>query len=192
MPSLLKASFCNGFFATIVFVLISGALFIPNLPSFGHLYGYNIQEWKNPKDDILIQFDAEPETPSMGKNTTLNFSVQDLQTRKHLTNLTETTKIIYLNEQNPSANDITYKFNTNKVQDGDFSHSYVFEKGGTYEIFLRIDTTNFIGVSKFVIFVSSPQFQIMNLVYLLLPFIIFSGILIVIGIVIWRYIYRKR
>ncbi len=173
-------------------LLISAAFFIPNLPSYGHLYGYNIQEWKNPKDNILVQFDAEPETPTMGKNTTLNFSVQDLQTRKHLTNFTETITIIYFNKQNSSADDITYKSNNNKVQNGDFSHSYVFENGGTYEIFLRIDTTNFITVSKFVIFVSSPQFQIMNLVYLLLPFIIFSGMIIGIGIVLWRYIYRKR
>ena len=45
----------------------------------------------------------------------------------------------YLNEQNSSANGITYKSNINQVQNGDFSHNYVFENGCTCEIFLRID-----------------------------------------------------
>ncbi|MDE1830482.1 MAG: hypothetical protein KGI25_09185 [Thaumarchaeota archaeon] len=166
-------------------------IFIPNLSAYGHLYGFNVQEWKNPKYNILIQFDIEPQTPSVGKNATLNFSVQNLQTGEHLKNFTETVTIISYNG-NLSANNIAYKFASTQEKTGDFSHSYVFTNGGTYEIFLRIDTTTFINVSKFVVFVSSPQFQIMNLVYLLLPFVIVAGAFVGIGIVIWRYIYKKR
>ena len=180
------------FFAVIAIAFISSSIFIPILPSYGHLYGYNTQEWKNPKDNILIQFEVQPQIPSAGKNSVLNFSVQNLQTNEHLKNFTETVTIIYYQGENSSANDIVYKFNSTKVQNGDFSHNYVFENGGTYEIFLRIDTTTFINVSKFVVFVSSPQFQIMNLFYLLLPFLIIIGVFIGIGIVIWRRIYEKR
>ncbi len=189
---LLRETPSHYFFVVVAIAFISGSIFIPILPSYGHLYGYNTQEWKNPKDNILIQFEVQPQIPSTGKNSVLNFSVQNLQTNGHLENFTETVTIIYYRGANSSANDIVYKFNSTKVQNGDFSHNYVFENGGTYEIFLRIDTTTFINVSKFVVFVSSPQFQIMNLFYLLLPFLIIIGVFIGIGIVIWRRIYEKR
>ena len=192
MIILLREDLRRYFFAVIAIAFISNLIFIPILPSYGHLYGYNTQEWKNPKDNILIQFEVQPQTPSVGKNSVLNFSVQNLQTNRHLENFTETVTIVYYQGENSSANDIVYKSNSTKVQNGDFSHNYVFENGGTYEIFLRVDTTTFINVSKFVVFVSSPQFQIMNFFYLLLPFLIIIGVFIGVGIVIWRRIYAKR
>lgn len=188
----MKTNTRTHFLTMMAIIFITSLLFIPNSPSYGHLYGYNIQEWKNPKDNILIQFGIEPQTPSVGKSSVLNFSVQNLQTGEHLTNFTETVTILHYQGKNSSANDIAYKFNSTQIQNGDFSHSYVFENGGTYEIFLRIDTTTFINVSKFVVFVSSPQFQIMNLVYILLPFLILTGVFVAIGIVIWRRIREKR
>lgn len=192
MNNLLKTSTHIRSLTAIAILFISSLLFIQTLPSYGHLYGYNIQEWKNPKDNILIQFEVEPQIPSVGKSAILNFSVQNLQTGEHLENFTETVTIIHYQGENSSAKDIVYKSNDTQIQSGDFSHNYVFENGGTYEIFLRIDTTTFINVSKFVVFVSSPQFQIMNLVYLLLPFLIFTGVFIGIGIVIWRRVREKR
>ena len=192
MNNLLKTSTRIRSLTAVAILFISSLLFIPNSPSYGHLYGYNVQEWKNPKDNILIQFEAEPQLPSVGKNSILNFSVQNLQTGEHLENFTETVTIIHYQGENSSAKDIVYKSNDTQIQSGDFSHNYVFENGGTYEIFLRIDTTTFITVSKFVVFVSSPQFQIMNLVYLLLPFLIFTGVFIGIGIVIWHRVREKR
>lgn len=192
MLNLLKTNTRRNFFTVTMFVFVSSSLFVSNLPSYGHLYGYNIQEWKNPKDNILIQFEVRPQIPSMGENSILNFSVQNLQTGGHIANFTETVTVIYYHGENSSSNDIVYKFNSTKVQNGDFSHNYVFANGGTYEIFLRIDTATLINVSKFVVFVSSPQFQIMNLFYLLLPFLIIVGIFVGIGIVIWRRVYEKR
>lgn len=162
-----------------------------NSQVYGHLYGYNFQEWKNSKYDILIQFEPEPQTPSVGKNTTLNFSVQNLQTGEHFENFSDVVTIVYYSGNN-SENDIVQKFPSVQEKTGDFSHSYVFTKGGTYEIFLRIDTPTFINVAKFVVFVSSPQFQIMNLVYLLLPFFVVAGAFAGIGVAVWRYLYKKR
>ena len=192
MLNLLRKTIRPHFFTVIAIAFVCSSIFIPILPSYGHLYGYNTQEWKNPKDNILIQFEVQPQIPSVGKNSVMNFSVQNLQTSRHLENFTETVTIIYYRGDNSSANDIVYKFNSTKVQNGDFSHNYVFENGCTYEIFLRVDTTAFINVSKFVVFVSSPQFQIMNLFYLLLPFLIIIGVFIGIGIVIWRRVYGTR
>ena len=190
--SLLNLDSNNHFFKTLKFLILLSVVFLPNLPSYGHLYGYNVQEWKNQKDNILVQFEVEPQTPSVGKNTIMNFSVQDLQTGEHLKNFTETVTISYYNSANVSSNDITYKFDSDQIKNGDFSHNYVFTKGGTYEIFLRVDTPTLITASKFTVFVSSPQFQIMNMIYLLLPVMIFSGIFAGIGITVWRYVHKKR
>lgn len=191
MVKLLSCSFRQHFFTGIAIALFFTSVFIPHVPAYGHLYGYNVQEWKNQKYDILIQFETDPQTPSVGKNATLNFSVQNLQTGGHFENFTDTVTIIKY-DQNSSSNDIAYKFASQPEKTGDFSHSDVFENGGTYEIFLRIDTPTFINVSKFVVFVSSPQFQIMNLVYLLLPFMIVVGIIAVVGVLLWRRIYKNK
>lgn len=173
-------------------LFISGIVFLPNLPSYGHLYGYNVQEWNNQKYNILVQFDTDPQTPTVGKNSTMNFSVQNLQTGKHLKNFTETTTIVYYQGSSTSSNDITYKSNSTLVQDGDFSQDYVFAKGGTYEVFLRIDTPTFINVAKFTVFVSSPQFQIVSMIYLLLPFVIVMGVMAAVSVAIIRYVYKKK
>lgn len=172
-------------------MLLSSIFFLPNLPSYGHLYGYNVQEWKNQRDNILIQFDTNPKTPIVGKNSIMNFSVQNLQTGKHLNDFTETVTVVYQGTGSSSYT-ITHKFDSKPVKDGDFSQNYTFPSGGTYGIFLRIDTLNIINVSRFTVFVSSPQFQITNMIYLLLPFIIMIGIFAAIGIIMARHIYRKR
>lgn len=173
-------------------LLISGMVFLPSLPSYGHLYGYNVQEWNNQKYNILAQFDTDPQTPTVGKNSTMNFSVQNLQTGEHLKNFTETITIVYYHGSDQSSSDITYKSNGTLVQDGDFSQDYVFTNGGTYGIFLRIDTPTFINVAKFTVFVSSPQFQIVNMLYLLLPFVIVMGVMAGIAVAIIRYVYKKK
>lgn len=173
-------------------LLISAMMFLPNLPSYGHLYGYNVQEWTNQKFDILIQFDTDPQTPSVGKNATLNFSVQNLQTEEHLKNFTAAITIIYYGGSGNASSNIVYKSNSRQIADGDFSQSYVFTNGGTYEVFLRVDTPTLINVSKFTVFVSSPQFQIVNMVYLFLPFAAIIGVFAVVSVLAIRHLYKKR
>lgn len=158
--------------------------------SYGHLYGLNVQEWTNRGFDTLIQFEPSPVTPSVGKNTTMDFSVQNLDTGEHLKNFTEAVTVVYYDPANPSDNPL-YKFNSTRVSDGDFSIPFVFSKGGTYEVFLRVDTVTFINVSRFTVFVSSTQFQIINMVYTLLPFLLVIGAMGGIGYVISRHLYKK-
>lgn len=164
--------------------------FVP-IPSFAHLYGLNVQEWTNQRFNIKIQFEPDPQTPSVGENSTLNFSVQDLATGEHLKNFTETVTVVYYDPSNPSSNSISYKFDSTNVADGDFARQYVFQKGGSYEVFLRVDTPTFIEVSRFTTFVSSPQFQAENLLYMLLPFILVMGAFGGIGYAIHKRLYKS-
>lgn len=170
------------------YVLLSCMFFVPAL-TYGHLYGLNFQEWTNKENNILIQFDTDPHTVTAGKTSVMLFSVQDLQTQQHLKNFTET--ITITNSNSPSSPSIIHKFEGKKISDGDFSQEYVFPNGGTYQILVRIDTTKFVNIASFTIFVSSPTFQILNLIYLLLPTMIFTGIIVGVGIIIMRYIYKK-
>lgn len=170
------------------FVLLLGVFFVPSLPSYEHLYGYNFQEWKNQKDNLLIQFDTDPHTPIAGNMSTLMFSVQNLQTGQHLQNFTAR---ITIANHGSSSNNTIYEYKSNETN-GDFSQRYTFPTGGLYEVFLRVDTPSSIDVSKFTVFVSSPSFQVLNLVYLLLPIFIFVGLLTTAIVFIARYIYRKR
>jgi len=163
--------------------------FVPALPSYGHLYGLNFQEWTNNENNILIQFDTDPHTVTAGQTSEMLFSVQDLQTQQHFNNFTET--ITITNSDSSSNSGIIHKFESKKISDGDFSQEYTFPNGGTYHILVRIDTAKFISIASFSIFVSSPTFQILNLIYVLLPAMIFIGIIIGVGIIIMRYIYKK-
>lgn len=90
------------------------------------------------------------------------------------------------------SNEVTHKFTSTDVKDGDFSQDYVFASGGTYDVFLRVDTADKIIVSRFTVFVSSPQFQFLNMSFLLLPIIIFIVILAGVLIVVARYVYKKK
>ncbi len=171
------------------FVFLLGIFFMHSLPSYGHLYGYNFQEWKNQRDNFLVQFDTDPHTPLAGNMSTLIFSVQNLQTGEHLQNFTA--RITIANHSSSSNSTIISKFESREAN-GDFTQKYTFPAGGLYEIFLRVDTPTSIDVSKFTVFVSSPSFQILNWIYLLLPIFIFIGLLTIAIVFIARYIYKKR
>ena len=164
----------------------------PAVPSYGHLYGYNVQEWKNQLDNILMQFEADPITPTVGKTAVLNFSVQNLSTNEHLENFSERVTIVHYDSANTSSSKIEHEFHADNVSGGDTSFRYAFAKGGLYQVFLRIDTPKVINVAKFTVFVSSPQFQITNMVFLMLPFIIVIGIIAGVGFAIAKYLYKKR
>lgn len=171
------------------FALLLSIFFMHSLPSYGHLYGYNFQEWKNQKDNFLVQFDTDPHTPIAGNMSTLMFSVQNLQTDEHLQNFTARITII---SHSSSSNDTIVSKIESREANGDFTQKYTFPTGGLYEIFLRVDTPTSIDVSKFTVFVSSPSFQILNWIYLLLPIFIFLILLGIAIVLIARYIYKKR
>ncbi|MDE1861659.1 MAG: hypothetical protein KGI33_01975 [Thaumarchaeota archaeon] len=172
--------------------LLFAVLLYPAIPSYGHLYGFNVQEWTNQRDNMLMQFEVTPTTPSVGESSVLNFSVQDLKTREHLENFSERVTIVQYDRSQPSLSKIEHQFNESSVKGGDTSFNYKFQHGGLYQVFLRIDTPAIIDVAKFTVFVSSPQFQAMNFFYLMLPFIAMIGIIAGAVYAIGRYLLKKR
>ncbi|MGI0017189.1 MAG: hypothetical protein ACREA1_00610 [Nitrosotalea sp.] len=173
-------------------ILLCCIALVPNLPSYGHLYGFNYQDWKNPSNNIHIQFDTTPSTPSVGKNSTMIFSVQNLKTGEHLKDFKETITVVNSPEPNLTPNGLIHKFETTTINGTDFSQDYVFPSGGTYYVWLRIDTSNAINIAKFTVFVSSPQFQFLNMGLILLPVIIVIVIFAAILITVAHYIYKKK
>jgi hypothetical protein len=180
------------FLKVMKMMLLCCIVSVPSLPSYGHLYGLNYQDWKNPSNNIHIQFDTIPSTPSAGKNSTMIFSVQNLKTGEHLKDFKETITVVNNPEPSTTPNGLIHKFETATIRGTDFSQDYVFPSGGTYYIWLRIDTPTAINIAKFTVFVSSPQFQFLNMSLILLPVVIVVAIFAVILMIIAYYIYKKK
>ena len=70
----------------IIVILLSITAFITSYPtSSAHLINSTrIQDWKNVKDNIEIQFSYKPEMPIIDAFTNLEFSVTNLQTGEHM------------------------------------------------------------------------------------------------------------
>lgn len=171
-------------------ISILGLVIAPSVVSYAHLYGLNFQEWANQDDNVLIQFQPQPQTPIEGKPSLLVFSVQDLKTRDHLQDFTQ--MLIITKQGTFFSQAEIYRFEPQEIKNGDFSINYTFPNGGSYEIFMRIDTQTNIDVAKFTVFVSSAPFQILNMAYLLLPVLVFLALLGGIIILIAKYIYKKK
>lgn len=187
----MKTNSTFGFFKIVKIIFICCLAFIPSFPSYGHLYGFNYQEWKNQKNNIRIQFDTAPSTPTANSNSTMIFSVQNLKTGEHVKDFNETITVVNP-EISSTQNGLIHKFETTAINGTDFSQNYVFPSGGTYYILLRIDTLDAINIAKFTVFVSSPQFQFLNMGFILFPVIIVTVIFAAILIAVAYYIYKKK
>ncbi|MDE1812711.1 MAG: hypothetical protein KGH85_07590 [Thaumarchaeota archaeon] len=181
----------KSFFKVIQLALLCSIAFVPSFPSYGHLYGLNYQDWKNQNDGLHVQFETIPPTPTAGTPSVMNFSVQDLNTGKHIPRFNETITILS-SDTSSAPNNIVHKFETKTIRGGDFSENYTFPSGGTYDIWLRIDAPTVINAAKFTVFVSSPQFQFLNMGLILFPAIIMVVIFGSVLIVVAHYVYKKN
>ncbi|MFZ1078016.1 MAG: hypothetical protein WAN47_11375 [Nitrosotalea sp.] len=123
-----------------------------------HLHGLNFQEVQNNMHGIKMEFGQTPITVQTGKNATLAFSVQNL-TGSHIRNFLA---IVTITSADPNQHIPIYRFK-GKVSDGDFSFVYKFPKGGHYLIALRVDTTRYITVAPFHLFVWSERYDILEI-----------------------------
>ncbi len=181
----------KSFFKVIQLALLCSIAFVPSFPSYGHLYGLNYQDWKNQNDGLHVQFETIPPTPTAGAPSIMNFSVQDLNTGKHIPRFNETITVLS-SDASSAPNSIVHKFETKTIRGGDFSENYTFPSGGTYDIWLRIDAPTVINAAKFTVFVSSPQFQFLNMGLILFPAIIIVVIFGSVLIVVAHYVYKKN
>lgn len=187
----MRAGIPFNFLHMMKIMLLLFIIFAPSFPSYGHLYGLNYQDWKNQGDNIHIQFESVPPTPTVGNSTTMLFSVQDLRTGEHLKNFNVTITIVNA-EAVPISSGVVHKFETKTIHGADFSENFTFPSGGTYYILLRVDMPTLINVAKFTVFVSSPQFQFLNMSLILLPVIIVIIIFASVLLVVVHYVYKKK
>jgi hypothetical protein len=70
----------------IIVILLSITAFFTSYPtSSAHIIDSNrIQDWKNVKDNIEIQFSYKPDKPIIDAFTNLEFSITNLKTGEHM------------------------------------------------------------------------------------------------------------
>jgi hypothetical protein len=90
-----------------------------------------VQEWKDQQDNVKIQFSYSPEKPLIYNKTDLIFSVQDLNTGNHITDLIASITIT----KNVR---IFFKFNDLEIQNGDLSLEVQFLEDGNYQVINQI------------------------------------------------------
>jgi hypothetical protein len=129
------------------FLLVSITIFISIITNnvYAHIPQDNktatpIQEWKNAQDNVKIQFSYIPEKPLVHNETDLIFSIQDLITGNHITDLIARITI--------TKNDrIFFKFNDVEIPNGDFSLKVRFLEDGNYQVISQISSTDNIAVA---------------------------------------------
>ena len=96
-------------------------------------------------DNIKIQFSYSPGKPIIDTFTTLNFSVQELNSDDHIKDFKA--RVVVTNGQR------LFKFENITVPDGDFSVKYLFPDDGTHQVILRINFENLVELASFQVFV---------------------------------------
>ena len=156
----------------IIFVLISvTALSLHFHSVYSHIVdSNNIQLWKNPDDDLAIQFAYNPEKPIIDTFTTLQFSVTNLQNGKHIEE--SLAQVTVTNGQR------LFKFQNLSTQNGDFSIDYIFPDDGTHQVLLRLDRNESIQLASFQVFVphQPPPSILDNQGNLIIAFGIFAAV----------------
>ena len=131
----------------IIVILLSITAFITSYPtSSAHLINSTrIQDWKNVKDNIEIQFSYKPDRPIIDAFTELQFSVTNLQTGEHLRDFVA--RVVVTNGQR------LFKFENITVPNGDFSVKYIFPDDGTHQVILRVNSNHLVELASFQVFV---------------------------------------
>ena len=131
----------------IIVILISINAFITSCPtSSAHLIdSTRIQDWKNVKDNIEMQFSYKPDKPIIDAFTELQFIVTNLQTGEHMKD--SVARVVITNGQR------LFKFENITVPNGDFSVKYIFPDDGTHQLILRVDSKHLVELASFQVFV---------------------------------------
>ena len=131
----------------IIVILLSITAFITSYStSSAHIIDSNrIQDWKNVKDNIEIQFSYKPDKPIIDAFTNLEFSVTNLQTGEHVKDFVA--RVVVTNGQR------LFKFENITVPNGDFSVKYLFPDDGTHQVILRVDSNHLVELASFQVFV---------------------------------------
>ena len=113
--------------------------------SYAHFPYGKVQEWKNVKDNVKVQFAYFPDKPIIDTFTALNFSMQNLKTGEHIKDFTA--RVVVTNGQR------LFKFENITVPNGDFSVKYIFPDDGTHQVILRVNSKHLVELASFQVFV---------------------------------------
>jgi hypothetical protein len=94
-----------------------------------------VQEWKDQRDNIKIQFSYSPDNPLVYTMTDLKFSIQDLNTGNHMKDLISSLTIT-------KDDKIFFKFDDVAIQNGDLSLRVQFSEDGNYRAISQVSTTD--------------------------------------------------
>ena len=120
-----------------------------------------IQEWKDQKNNIKIQFSYSPPKPLLYNMTDLKFSMQDLNTGNHIKNLIANITII-------KGDKIFFRSNNVAIQGGDLYLKVKFSEDGNYQVISQVRSKdNFaMALASFNILVPLQPFGKFNANYL--------------------------
>jgi hypothetical protein len=90
-----------------------------------------VQEWKDQRNNVKIQFSYSPDKPLVYASTDLKFSIQDLNTGNHVKDLDTSLTII-------KDDKIFFKFNDIAIHDGDLSLKVQFLEAGNYQAISQV------------------------------------------------------
>ena len=169
----------------VIFITsIFASMYNDQMMSYAHVPTGKVQEWKNVKDNIKVQFAYFPDKPIIDTFTTLNFSVQDLKTGEHIKDFTA--RVVVTNGQR------LFKFENITVPNGDFSVKYLFPDDGTHQVILRINSTHLVELASFQVFVphQSPP-SLLNAGGDMINMIIAISIIAAIGLIVLIMLKKK-
>ena len=145
--------FISAVFVLTIFLMICTSLFNPSkYDALAHMPVSNtsrIQEWTDPYNGISTQFVYEPEKPVIDTFTELKFSIQNIATGNHISDIDNAkARVVITNGQR------LFKFENITVGDnGHFSVKYLFPDDGTHQVITRLDTNDSSTASSFNVFV---------------------------------------
>ena len=140
-------------FVLTIFLMMGTSLLSPSkYDALAHMPVSNtsrIQEWTDPYNGISTQFVYEPEKPVIDTFTELKFSIQNIATGNHISDIDSAkARVVITNGQR------LFKFENITVgDDGHFSVKYLFPDDGTHQVITRLDTNDSSTASSFNVFV---------------------------------------
>jgi hypothetical protein len=129
----------------LLFFLLSASTYVSLVidNSYAHITQDNntapVQEWKDLRNNIKIQFSYSPDKPLVYALTDLKFSIQDVNTGNHIKDLTTYITII-------KDNKIFFKFNDVVIQNGDLSIKVRFSEDGNYQVINQVRSADNIAI----------------------------------------------
>jgi hypothetical protein len=94
-----------------------------------------IQEWRDQRNNVKIQFSYSPDNPLVYTLTDLKFSIQDLNTGNHI-------KDLILSLTITKDDKIFFKFDDVAIQNGDLSLRVQFSEDGNYRAISQVSSTD--------------------------------------------------